>query len=149
MSGDFAGLEKFFRERIKKYPQEPANYFMLIEASFRHPALNRTAPAIAREYFKKFPENSTEINAICWSLLNQLPYSAEAFAAVCAGEKLLQNAKAANESRILVTRSLIAYRKCDLKMANHYAKKAQSAARNTTDKAFINELLKYYQAVKK
>jgi len=149
MSGDFAGLEKFFRDRIKKYPQEPGNYFMLLEACFRNPALNRTAPAIAGEYFKKFPANSIEINAICWSLLNQMPYSAEAFTAACAGEKLLQRSAAANESRILVTRSLIAYRKCDLKMANHYAQKARSAARNTTDKTFINELLKYYQAVKK
>ena len=149
MSGDFTGLEKFFRERIKKYPQEPANYFMLLEAAFRNPVMQKIAPAIAREYFARFPNNGDMINAIAWSLLNQMPYDSEAFSAAVAAEKILTaNPAFAKQPRVLVTRSLTAYRKCDLQQAVNFAQQALKLTANEIDKAFIANLLKYYQQIK-
>ena len=149
MLRDHAGLEKFFRARMKKYPQEPANYFMLLEAAFRNPVMQKTAPAIAREYFARFPNNGDMINAIAWSLLNQMPYDSEAFSAAVAAEKILTaNPAFAKQPRVLVTRSLTAYRKCDLQQAVNFAQQALKLTANENDKAFIANLLKYYQQIK-
>ena len=147
-SGDHKALETFFRDRIKRFPNDANNYFMLIEASFRNPAMSGIAPEVAQEYFQKFPQDTVGINAVCWSLLNKLPFNAEAFKAVCAGENILKKSPAAGSSRILATRSLIAYKKCHLRQAIAFATHALNLADTPQDKAFLTELLRYYQATK-
>ena len=150
MLRDYAGLEKFFRARMKKYPQEPANYFMLLEAAFRNPVMQKTAPAIAREYFARFPNNGDMINAIAWSLLNQMPYDSEAFSAAVAAEKLLAaNPAFAKQPRVLMTRSLLAYRRCDLALAIKLAEQAAGKPQSVAEKAFITQILQYYKNLKK
>lgn len=148
-SGDIAALEKFFNDRIKRFPQEKSNYFMLIESAFRNPQMSKTAAETALEYFKNFPQDYRGINAICWSLITKQPLDAQALAAACAGEELLTKSPLVEDSRILTTRSLIAYKKCHLLRAIAYGRQALFAAQNANDKAFIADLLKYYDQVRK
>ena len=148
MGRDYTGLEKFFRDRIKRFPQEKSNYFMLIEAAFRNPAMNDIAPEIARLYFKNFPQDYIGINAIAWGLLNKLQFNTPAMQAADEAVQLLKTAPDFNDnSRYLATASLTAYRQCKLR---HAVLLADAAIKSTTDpaeKAFLENLLQYYRSL--
>ena len=146
---DAGGLEKFFRGRIQKFPAEPVNYLMLLEASLRIPELSSKTPALAQEFISKFPEDVDNINAVAWSLLNNAPYDAEAFSAACQAGRILQkHPRAANSSRVLATRALIAYRQCDLGKAITLIKRAQAQAVSRNEKNMLSGLEKYFNRVK-
>ena len=149
IAGDVAGLEKFFRGRIQKFPDEPVNYLMLLEAALRIPELNGQLPLLAEEFIKKFPDDIENINAVAWSLLNNAPFDAAAFAVVCKAGKLLQaHPRAANSSRVLATRALIAYRQCDLDKAITLVKRAIAQAGSIKEKNMLTGLEKYFNQVK-
>lgn len=148
IAGDAAGLEKFFRSRIARFPAETVNYLMLLEASLRIPELNQQIPVLAKEFINKFPDDVDNINAVAWSLLNNAPFNAEAFKVVCLAGKLLQShPRAANSSRILATRALIAYRKCDLAKAITLVKRAMAQAGSINEKNMLATLEKYFNQV--
>lgn len=148
MSRDHAGLEKFFRDRIKRFPQEKSNYFMLIEASFRNPGMNHIAPEIARLYFKNFPQDFAGINAIAWGLLNKLQFNIEAVKASDEAVKILNTAPNFHtNSRYLATASLTAYRQCKLRNAIMLADAAIKSATDPSEKAFLENLLQYYRSL--
>lgn len=150
ISGNFQEFEQFFQDRIKRFPQAQENYFMLIEGTFRIPELTAKAPAVARCFMKQFPADVDNINAMAWSLLNNMPTSADAFTAACEAEKLLISNHAVNPSgRILTTRSLLAYRRCDIKQALELANLAYNRSAAANDKAFVTDWIKYLQTVSK
>lgn len=148
ISGDIAGLEKFFRSRIKRFPDDTGNYIMLLEAALRLPPLQRQAPALAREFIKTFPNDAENINAVAWSLLTNLAFDAEAFSAACHAVRVLEKHPRANSSRVLTTRALIAYRKCDLAKAVTLIKRAQIQTNSISEKAMLSGLEKYFNQIK-
>ena len=147
-SGDLAALEKFFRSRIQRFPQAEENYFMLMDIAYRQAPLAALAPEIALAYIKKFPRQGENINSIAWSLLNNQPYSAEAFtAAQAAIAQLNKLPEFAQKSRVLTTRALLAYRQCNLKLAQKLAAQALQKATAPADKAMLENLLKYFAKI--
>ena len=150
ISGRIDDLVKFYRERIKRDPSAPENYFMLLEAAFRIPQLQSLAPAIAREFIQACPGELENINAVAWSLLNNQPLNIQAFTAAEAAVKLLSQAPESRQtSRILATRALLAYRKCDLKSAIELSGQALQKATSPAEKALLDDLLKYFKQIGK
>lgn len=147
-SGNTAELEKFLRERLQRFPQAEENYFMLIEVAFRRPQLAHAAPEIARIYIEKFPGKTANIASIAWSLLNNQPYSAEAFAAAALAVKKLESLPEAEQnSRIIATRAIFAYRRCDLAQAKKLTQAALKKAPGQADRNMLENLLKYFRKV--
>ena len=148
LAGDIAGLEKFYRERIRRYPEEKANYFTLINTACRINVLNNTAPEIADEFIKKFPADIANVNAVMWSLLNGLPYSAAALKVVLKWEKLLAQLPEKEETaQILMTRSLLASRCGKIAQAIKFCEKAISVSAFEEAKVFPKQFLEYLQAI--
>ena len=150
IAGDIAGLEKFFNDRIKRFPQVQENYFMLLEASLRLHPLAATAPQTAKSFIQNFPNEFESISAIAWTLLNNAPFDAAALAVVSDACAILQKAPAASVSgKILTTRALFAYRSCKLQEALNLLRQAYERTGNAQEKAFVKNMLEYLKAVEK
>lgn len=148
LAGDIAGLEKFYRERIKRYPEEKGNYFTLINAACRLRQLNDIAPEIADEFIKKFPADINNVNAVLWSLLNDLPYNARALKVVLKWEKLLQAVPEKSATApILMTRALLASRCGNIADAVKLCQQAIAKAPTRDAKRFPREFLEYLQTI--
>ena len=146
--GDIAGLEKFYRERIKRNPEEKGSYFTLINAACRIRVLNNTASEIAEEFIKKFPDDISNVNAVMWSLLNDLPYDANALKVVLKWEKLLSAVPEKSATpQILMTRSLLASRCGKIAEAVKLCEKALNKANSQEAKAFPEQFLKYLKTI--
>lgn len=150
LAGDIAGLEKFYRERIKRYPEEKGNYFTLINAACRIRQLNRIAPEIADDFIKKFPGDIENVNSVLWSLLNDLPYSAGALQVALKWEKLLKNIPEDQESApVLITRSLLASRCGKIAEAIRFCEKAVKKTKTKTSGEFPQQFLDYLKTIPK
>ena len=148
LAGDIAGLEKFYRERIKRYPEEKANYFTLINTACRIAAMNSAAPEIADQVMSKFPADTDNLNAVMWTLLNRLPYNAEALKVVLKWEKLLNNLpENSATAQVLMTRSLLASRRGRINEAITLCEKAVSKAVSEEAKTFPKQFLEYLKAI--
>ena len=120
---------------------------MLIEAAFRLSALNHIAPEIAQVYIKSFPSDTDNINAIAWSLLNDMPLNIQALKTAIQAVNILEQSPAANQSRILATRALLAYRQCKLKAAIELAQSARKQANTEQEKAFLANMAEYFRQI--
>ena len=149
MTGDHRQLEAFFRSRIKRFPDAPENYIMLIEAALRNPPITAIIPEIAQEFIKNCPDDSENINALAWSLLNNLPFNTQALETAGKAVGLLQKSAIADQSNVLATRALLAYRKCDLALALELITKAQAGAVSNSEKAFLQEIKNYFEHLSK
>ena len=148
LTGDFTGLAKFYQNRIKRYPEEKGSYFTLINAACRIPQLNGFAPATADEFIKKFPGDINNVNAVLWSLLNELPYDANAFKVVLKWEKLLSAvAEKSASPQILMTRSLLASRCGRIAEAIKLCEKAIQNAPTAEAGKFPENFLEYLKAI--
>ncbi len=149
-SGRHDLLEKFLQERIEQHPQWPEAYFMRLEAAYRLPALASTLPDTARRYYRNFPGDASGINAIAWSLLNNAPFNAEAFQAAADAVKLLTAMpENAQNSRVLATRALLAYRQCRLDETLRLLQTACDKATGAAEKKFLTGLLNYFQQIQR
>lgn len=149
MSGNWSSLENFFRSRIKRFPQAPENYIMLIEAAYRNPAQSTIVPQLAAEFMQNLPDDAENINALAWSMLTNLPFDVQALKAAENAVARLQKSTIAAQSNVLATRALLAYRQCDLAAAGTLAQQAQQAAKSDSEKKFLQELVQYFDYLKK
>ena len=120
----------------------------MINTACRINVLNNTAPEIADEFIKKFPTDIANVNAVMWSLLNGLPYSAAALKVVLKWEKLLAQLPEKEETaQILMTRSLLASRCGKIAQAIKFCEKAISVSAFEEAKVFPKQFLEYLQAI--
>lgn len=148
LAGDIDGLAKFYQERLKRYPEEKGSYFTLINAACRLPQLNGLAAKTADEFISKFSGDINNVNAVLWSLLNELPYDANSFKTVLKWEKLLTAIPENSAmSPVLVTRALIASRCGKIAEAIRLCKLAVAKAANKEAAVFPKQFLEYLQAV--
>lgn len=148
ISGNTKELEKFFRDRIQRFPQAKENYLMLIQAAYRLPEMSNVAPQVAGEFLKKFPEDAENINSIAWTLLTNVPFDAEAFKVVIQAEAILAAIPEVRQnSRILATRAITAHRRCDLPLAKKLTQTAVKKAADPSEKLFLEKLLQYFNTI--
>lgn len=148
LAGDIAGLEKFYRDRIKRYPAEKGNYFTLINAACRIRVMNNIAPEIADIFITRFPDDVNNVNAVLWSLLNDLPYNANALKIVLKWEKLLSAVPEKSATApLLITRALIASRCGKIAEAIKLCEKAVSKAATAESKVFPLQFLEYLKTI--
>ncbi len=146
LSGNIAGLEKFYRSRIKRFPDDKGNYLALLEAATRLSQLNRTAPEIAGEFIQRFPADKENINTVLWSLLNAMPYDKNVLKCAVENEKLLTQTSGLNahtSGRMLMTRALIAYRRNRGSEALQLARQALQKTSSPGEKAFVENFIEY------
>ena len=148
LAGNINGLAKFYQERLKRYPEEKGSYFTLINAACRLPQLNSLAAVTADEFIKKFPGDINNVNAVLWSLLNELPYDASSLKIALKWEKLLQAVPEKSVTApILVTRALLASRCGKFADAIKLCQKAVSKAANNEAAAFPKQFLEYLRTI--
>ena len=146
LAGNIEGLEKFYRQRMERFPENRGNYLALLQAACRIGQLNDKAPEIAGKFISKFPDDQANINAVLWSLLNNLPYSKNALQCAVRYEKYLTCDPAVNPSlagRLLMTRALIAYRRCRGAEALKLAKASRSITTSAAEKLFVEKFIEY------
>ncbi len=148
LAGDIDGLEKFYRERITRYPEEKANYFAFINTACRIDVLNDIAPEIANKFIQKFPSDINNVNAVMWNLLNKLPYNPQALKVVLKWEKLLRAVpENALTAPILMTGSLLASRCGRIAEAIKLCERAISKSATAQAKEFPVQFLEYLKAI--
>ena len=148
LSGNISGLAKFYQERIKRFPEEKGSYFTLINAACRLPQLNSLASETADGFISKFSGDINNVNAVLWTLLNQLPYDANSFKTALKWEKLLADTPEKSVTApILITRALIASRCGKIAEAIRLCKLAVAKAANAEAAAFPKRFLEYLQTI--
>lgn len=134
---------EFLSSLQAKNPNSAKLYFIMLEQCAKTPQYASNAGYYATEFAKKFPLKSSDINQICWGLLNNFTLQAEALKAVGALCKQLESATATPQ--ILTTMALYQSRIGQLNKAVELQQKAIDLSTNSDEKMILQSFLNYYQ----
>lgn len=134
---------EFLSSLQTKNPDSVKLYFIMLEQCTKMPQYADKAGSYAIEFANKFPQNSSDINQICWGLLNNFTLQAEALKAVGELCKNLESAPATTQ--IFTTMALYQSRIGKLDKAVELQQKAIDLSIDSDEKAILQSFLNFYQ----
>ena len=150
---DYRALADFLKKRIRRNPEMPEAWYMLLDLSCRVPELSPELAPTAQGYFRQFPEDCAGINAVVWNLLNNAPMQSAALRLAGEGLALLRTRESSiapeRRSRYLACRALFAYRVGRLETAAELADEAVKTAGSAAEKAYLGNLADYFRTALK